>query len=263
MVNIGDYSTELCGGTHVRPDPARSAWSSCSPRPRSAPACGASRRWSARTRFRFLAREHVLVSQLAEQFKAKPEELPERIEQTVTRLRTAEKELERLRAGQLLSRRGSLADKARGRARRRAGRRGRPGRRRAATTCASSPPTCAAGSARGPAWWRCSRRPTASSASSSRRRRRPGTRASPRASSCPSFADGDRRPWRRQARHGPGRWHEPGRCAAGRSPRCGRRCSAVALVSRGRRPGSARMQTIRAAAGGWEWMSDRSGSGWR
>src|SRR5439155_25687119 len=62
--------------------------------------------------FKFLAREHVLVAQLAEQFKAKPEELPERIGQTVERLRAAEKELEKLRAGQLLSSAGSLAEQA-------------------------------------------------------------------------------------------------------------------------------------------------------
>jgi len=62
--------------------------------------------------FRFLAREHVLVGQLAEQFKVRPDELPERIGQTVERLRTAEKELERLRGAQLLSSAGTLADAA-------------------------------------------------------------------------------------------------------------------------------------------------------
>jgi alanyl-tRNA synthetase len=59
--------------------------------------------------FRFLAREHVLVNQLAEQFKARPEELPERIAQTVDRLRSAERELEKLRGAQLLSSAGELA----------------------------------------------------------------------------------------------------------------------------------------------------------
>jgi alanyl-tRNA synthetase len=54
----------------------------------------------------------VLVGQLAEQFKVRPDELPERIGQTVERLRTAEKELEKLRGAQLLSSAGALADAA-------------------------------------------------------------------------------------------------------------------------------------------------------
>ena len=59
--------------------------------------------------FRFLAREHVLVAQLAEQFKARPEELPERIGAIAERLRAAERELEKLRAGAVLSSAGTLA----------------------------------------------------------------------------------------------------------------------------------------------------------
>jgi alanyl-tRNA synthetase len=57
--------------------------------------------------FRFLATESVLVSQLGEQLKARPEELPERISGLVTRLRDAQRELERLRSAQLLA---SVAD---------------------------------------------------------------------------------------------------------------------------------------------------------
>ena len=49
--------------------------------------------------FRYLAREHVLVHQLAGEFKAPPEELPERIAASLDRLKTAEKELDRLRVG--------------------------------------------------------------------------------------------------------------------------------------------------------------------
>ena len=111
VITIGDYSKELCGGTHVH----RSGEIGVVKLLSEASIGSGVRRVEALVgldAFRFLAREHVLVSQLAEQFKAKPEELPERIEQTVTRLRTAEKELEKLRAGQLLSSAGSLAEQA-------------------------------------------------------------------------------------------------------------------------------------------------------
>ena len=47
--------------------------------------------------YRFLAREHVLVAQLSEALKARPEELPGRVNDLVERLRTAEKEIERVR----------------------------------------------------------------------------------------------------------------------------------------------------------------------
>src|SRR5205823_5543506 len=59
--------------------------------------------------FRFLARESVLVSQLSEQLKARPDELPERISGVVTRLRDAERELARLRSAELLSSSGEIA----------------------------------------------------------------------------------------------------------------------------------------------------------
>jgi alanyl-tRNA synthetase len=52
--------------------------------------------------FRFLATESVLVSQLSEQLKARREELPERVAALVTRVRDAERELDRLRSAQLL-----------------------------------------------------------------------------------------------------------------------------------------------------------------
>ena len=63
---------------------ASSAWSSCSARRRSAPACAAIEALVGIDAFRFLARESVLVSQLSEQLKARPEELPERISGVVT-----------------------------------------------------------------------------------------------------------------------------------------------------------------------------------
>ena len=61
---------------------------------------------------RHISREHLLVSQLAEQFKVPSDELPERINGVVSRLRAAEKEIAQLRTQQVLASAGSLVDKA-------------------------------------------------------------------------------------------------------------------------------------------------------
>ncbi|OLF19560.1 alanine--tRNA ligase [Actinophytocola xanthii] len=111
VITIGDYSRELCGGTHVH----RSGEIGVVKLLSEASIGAGVRRVEALVgldAFRFLAREHVLVGQLAEQFKVRPEELPERIGQTVERLRAAEKELEKLRGAQLLSSAGTLAEQA-------------------------------------------------------------------------------------------------------------------------------------------------------
>jgi alanyl-tRNA synthetase len=62
--------------------------------------------------FRYLAREHVLVHQLSEDFKAQPDELPERIAGTLERLKAAERELDTLRVSAVLASAGSLAETA-------------------------------------------------------------------------------------------------------------------------------------------------------
>jgi alanyl-tRNA synthetase len=62
--------------------------------------------------YRFLAREHVLVAQLSEALKARPEDLPERVHDIVEKLRAAEKEIERVRLGQLLAGGAGLAAEA-------------------------------------------------------------------------------------------------------------------------------------------------------
>src|SRR5439155_304278 len=111
VVSIGDYSRELCGGTHVHRTGELGVVKLLS----EASIGSGVRRVEALVgldAYRFLAREHVLVAQLAEQFKARPEELPERIGAVVEKLRVAEKELEKLRGAQLLSSAGSLADQA-------------------------------------------------------------------------------------------------------------------------------------------------------
>ncbi|QYN39732.1 alanine--tRNA ligase [Pseudonocardia sp. DSM 110487] len=111
IVEIGDYSRELCGGTHVH----RSGQLGLVKLLSEASIGSGVRRVEALVgldAFRFLAKEHVLVSQLAEQFKARPEELPERIGGVVERLRQAERELEKVRADAVLSSAGALADAA-------------------------------------------------------------------------------------------------------------------------------------------------------
>jgi alanyl-tRNA synthetase len=60
--------------------------------------------------FKYLAREHTLVQSLAGEFKAQPEELPERIAAVLDRLKSAERELNQLRVGQVLASAGSLAE---------------------------------------------------------------------------------------------------------------------------------------------------------
>jgi alanyl-tRNA synthetase len=111
VVTIGDYSKELCGGTHVH----NSADIGLIKLLSEASIGSGVRRVEALVgldAFRFLVREHVLVAQLSEQFKARPEELPERIGAITERLRAAERELERLRAAAVLSSAGTLVEAA-------------------------------------------------------------------------------------------------------------------------------------------------------
>jgi len=108
VVEIGDYSRELCGGTHVD----SSAMIGMVKLMGEASIGSGVRRVEALVgldAFRFLAREHVLVQQLSSELKAQPEELPERIAGVLDRLRSAEKELDRVRAAAVLSSAGTIA----------------------------------------------------------------------------------------------------------------------------------------------------------
>ncbi|GAA2852256.1 alanine--tRNA ligase [Streptosporangium fragile] len=112
IVEVGDYSRELCGGTHV----ASSGQLGLVKVLGEASIGAGVRRVEALVgldAFRFLAKESVLVAQLSEQLKARREELPERIEGIVTRLRAAEKELATLRSAQVLAAAGEMAANAR------------------------------------------------------------------------------------------------------------------------------------------------------
>jgi alanyl-tRNA synthetase len=111
IVEIGEYSRELCGGTHV----ARSSVIGMVKLLSESSIGSGVRRVEALVgldAFRYLAREHLLVQQLAGDFKAPAEQLPERIASTLDRLRAAEKELERLRAAAVLASAGTLAESA-------------------------------------------------------------------------------------------------------------------------------------------------------
>src|SRR5262249_22165757 len=63
--------------------------------------------------FSHLAREHVLVSRLAELFRVPSDQVGDRVEATVAQLRDAERELEKLRSQLVLAGAGALAEGAR------------------------------------------------------------------------------------------------------------------------------------------------------
>jgi alanyl-tRNA synthetase len=108
VVSVGDWARELCGGTHA----GRTGHLGVIKLLGESSIGAGTRRVEALVgadAYRFLAREAVLVSQLAEQLKAPREELPDRIEALVARLREAEKELEKLRADQVLAAASGLA----------------------------------------------------------------------------------------------------------------------------------------------------------
>ena len=111
VVEVGDYARELCGGTHAH----RSGQLGLVKLMGEASIGAGVRRVEGLVgidAFRYLAKEHVLVSQLAETFKATPEEIPERVATLLQRVKDAEKELERLKAGAVLQAAGGLADSA-------------------------------------------------------------------------------------------------------------------------------------------------------
>jgi alanyl-tRNA synthetase len=108
----GPWSRELCGGTHVR---SSSQIGTVVLTSESSVGSG-NRRVEAITGiegFRYLARERYLVAQLAEALKAPSEELPGRVDDLVQRLRTVEREIERIRSASLTARAGELAGAAR------------------------------------------------------------------------------------------------------------------------------------------------------
>ncbi len=111
VVDMGEYSRELCGGTHV----GRTGEIGMIKVLSEASIGSGVRRVEALVgldAFRHLSKEHLLVSTLADQLKARPEDLPERINGLVERLRTAERDLEKVRADAVLASAGALAEGA-------------------------------------------------------------------------------------------------------------------------------------------------------
>jgi alanyl-tRNA synthetase len=112
VVEVGDYARELCGGTHV----ARSGQLGLVKILHESSIGSGVRRVEALVgidAFGFLAKEHLLVSRLAELFRVPGDQVADRVEQTVTALRDAEKELEKMRAQMVLGGAGALAGQAR------------------------------------------------------------------------------------------------------------------------------------------------------
>jgi alanyl-tRNA synthetase len=111
VISVGDWARELCGGTHA----LRSGQLGVVKLLGESSIGSGVRRVEALVggdAYRFLAREHVLVAQLSEALKVRPEQLPERVDDLLDRLRTAEKEIEKVRLQQLLAGAAELAAQA-------------------------------------------------------------------------------------------------------------------------------------------------------
>lgn len=112
VVEVGDYARELCGGTHV----TRSGQLGLVKILSESSIGSGVRRVEALVgidAFNFLAREHLLVARLAELYRVPADQVADRVQQTVTQLRDAEKELEKLRAQLVLGGAAALVAQAR------------------------------------------------------------------------------------------------------------------------------------------------------
>ncbi|QQC88300.1 alanine--tRNA ligase [Streptomyces alfalfae] len=101
VVTIGDFSKELCGGTHVHNTAQLGLVKLLG---ESSIGSGV-RRIEALVgvdAYNFLAKEHTVVAQLQELVKGRPEELPEKISGMLAKLKDAEKEIEKFRAEKVL-----------------------------------------------------------------------------------------------------------------------------------------------------------------
>ncbi len=108
VVSVGDWARELCGGTHAH----RSGQLGVVKLLGESSIGSGVRRVEALVgadAYKYLAREHVLVNQLSQALKVQPDQLPDRVAHLVEQLRTAEKEIEKVKADQVLRVAGELA----------------------------------------------------------------------------------------------------------------------------------------------------------
>jgi alanyl-tRNA synthetase len=111
VVSVGDWASELCGGTHAR----RSGQLGVVKLMGEASIGAGVRRVEALVgadAYAFLAREHTIVGQLSETLKARPEELAERVDGILRRLKQAEREIAEARVRAVLSAASTLVQQA-------------------------------------------------------------------------------------------------------------------------------------------------------
>jgi alanyl-tRNA synthetase len=112
VVSVGDWARELCGGTHVE----RSGQLGVVKLLGESSIGAGVRRVEALVgvdAYKFLAREHILLSSLTDLIKgSRAEELPERISDLLNKMKEIEKELASVRSAQALSQVGDLAKTA-------------------------------------------------------------------------------------------------------------------------------------------------------
>ncbi|MGW5717853.1 alanine--tRNA ligase [Amycolatopsis sp. NPDC003865] len=111
VVDMGDYSRELCGGTHVE----RIGQLGLVKLVSDASIGSGVHRVEALVgtdALKYVRKEQLLVSQLANTFKVPSDQLPGRIDDVLTRLKNAEKEIAQLKTQQVLGSAGALVDKA-------------------------------------------------------------------------------------------------------------------------------------------------------
>ncbi|WP_370942664.1 alanine--tRNA ligase [Amycolatopsis sp. cg5] len=111
VVDMGEYSRELCGGTHVDRIGQLGLVKLVGD---SSIGSGVHRVEAlvGSDALKYVRKEQLLVSQLANTFKVPSDQLPSRIDDVLTRLKNAEKEIEQLRTQQVLGSAGTLTDKA-------------------------------------------------------------------------------------------------------------------------------------------------------
>ena len=109
VVSVGDWSRELCGGTHVQ----RSGQIGIVKLLGESSIGSGVRRVEAlvgANAYDHLSTESLVVGQLSEALKVRTDELPERISSLLGRLKEAEREIHQLRQAQVLAQAGQLLD---------------------------------------------------------------------------------------------------------------------------------------------------------